>query len=70
MFSLPTLPVRGISLIGSYVGSLLEFQELLALARAGGIKPIPIETRPLDAAQQSLDDLRAGRIRGRVVLTP
>ncbi len=68
--SLPTLPLRGIGLIGSYVGSLSEFQELLALARAGGIKPIPIETRPLDAAQQSLDDLRAGRIRGRVVLAP
>jgi hypothetical protein len=31
---------------------------------------MPIESRPLDAAQQSLDDLRAGRVRGRVVLIP
>jgi len=52
------------------VGSLPELQELLVLARAGRVKPVPIETRPLDAAQQSLDDLRAGRIRGRVVLMP
>jgi D-arabinose 1-dehydrogenase-like Zn-dependent alcohol dehydrogenase len=68
--SLPTLPLRGIGLIGSYVGSLAEFKELMALARAGAVKPIPIEARPLEAAQRSLDDLRAGRIRGRIVLTP
>ncbi len=41
----------------------------MALAREGKIKPAPIETRALAAAQQSLDDLRAGRVKGRVVLT-
>ncbi|MFT4101048.1 MAG: alcohol dehydrogenase [Burkholderiaceae bacterium] len=68
--ALPTLPVRALAIQGSYVGSLVEFEELMALARAGKVKPMPIETRPLDAAQQSLDDLRAGRIGGRAVLTP
>lgn len=67
--ALPTLPMRGLTIQGSYVGSLAEFEELMALARAGKVKAMPIEERPLDAAQQSLDDLRAGRIRGRVVLT-
>jgi len=67
---LATLPLRGVGIVGVAVGSLPELQELLVLARAGRVKPVPIETRPLDAAQQSLDDLRAGRIRGRVVLTP
>ncbi len=67
---LATLPARAIGVIGVYVGSLPELRELVALARDGRVKPVPIETRPLDAAQQSLDDLRAGRIRGRVVLTP
>jgi D-arabinose 1-dehydrogenase-like Zn-dependent alcohol dehydrogenase len=67
---LATLPIRVVSVIGAFTGSLPEFRELMALAREGRIKPIPIETRPLDAAQQSLDDLRAGRVRGRVVLTP
>jgi D-arabinose 1-dehydrogenase-like Zn-dependent alcohol dehydrogenase len=65
---LPTLTLRAISLAGVFTGSLNEFRELLALAREGKVKPPPIETRPPDAAQQSLDDLRAGLIRGRVVL--
>jgi len=67
---LPTLPLRTISIAGVFTGSLPEFRELLALARQGKIKPMPIETRPLAAAQRSLEDLRAGRIRGRAVLTP
>jgi D-arabinose 1-dehydrogenase-like Zn-dependent alcohol dehydrogenase len=67
---LATLPLRGVSLIGVFTGTLPEFRELMALAREGKIKPAPIETRPPEMAQQSLDDLRAGRIRGRVVLTP
>ena len=66
---LPILPLKGASLVGSATGTLPEFRELLALAREGKIKPAPIETRRLEAAQQSLDDLRAGRVRGRVVLT-
>src|SRR5271170_4351928 len=67
--SLPTLPSRAISIIGVFTGTLPEFRELMALAREGKVKPAPIETRPLEMAQQSLDDLRGGRIPGRVVLT-
>jgi D-arabinose 1-dehydrogenase-like Zn-dependent alcohol dehydrogenase len=65
---LPTLPLRAIALAGVFTGSLGEFRELLALARAGKVKPMPIETRKPEMAQQSLEDLRAGRIQGRVVL--
>jgi D-arabinose 1-dehydrogenase-like Zn-dependent alcohol dehydrogenase len=67
--SLATLPLRAISIVGVFTGSLPEFRELMALAQEGKMKRTPIETRPLDEAQQSLDDLRAGRVRGRVVLT-
>ena len=67
--SLPTLPIRAISITGVYTGTLPEFRELMALAREGKVKPAPIEMRALDTAQQSLDDLRAGRARGRIVLT-
>jgi D-arabinose 1-dehydrogenase-like Zn-dependent alcohol dehydrogenase len=67
---LATLPLRAVGVVGSFVGSLPELRELLALARDGRVKSMPIESRPLDAAQQSLDDLRAGRVRGRLVLTP
>jgi D-arabinose 1-dehydrogenase-like Zn-dependent alcohol dehydrogenase len=31
---------------------------------------VPVTTRPLSAANQTLDDLRNGKITGRVVLTP
>ena len=40
----------------------------MALARAGKIAPLPIPERPLAEAQAALDDLRAGRVVGRVVL--
>ena len=67
---LPMLPLRGLTIMGSYVGSLDEAQEMMTLVREGKIDPIPVETRPLSAASESLDDLRQGRVTGRVVLTP
>ena len=68
--SLPLLPLRAISLIGSFVGSLAEFRELMDLARAGKLKEIPVEVRPMTEAQKTLDDLKGGRVLGRVVLKP
>ncbi len=68
--ALPLLPFRSISIGGSYVGSLGEMGELVALAAKGEARPVPVETRPLERAQASLDDLVAGRVVGRVVLTP
>jgi D-arabinose 1-dehydrogenase-like Zn-dependent alcohol dehydrogenase len=43
---------------------------VMALGRAGKVPPIPLDVRPLDAAPQALADLRAGRVRGRVILRP
>jgi D-arabinose 1-dehydrogenase-like Zn-dependent alcohol dehydrogenase len=65
-----TLPLRPITLQGSYVGSLADLQELVTAARKNGVPQIPIQKRPLEAAQDSLDDLKAGRVIGRVVLQP
>jgi D-arabinose 1-dehydrogenase-like Zn-dependent alcohol dehydrogenase len=67
---LPWMPQRSLSLRGSYVGTLEEMEEVMALGREGKVPPIPIEVRPLDQAAQSLDDLRAGRVAGRIVLKP
>ena len=68
--SLPLLPLKQLTIRGSYVGSLAEMAELMALARGGAVPPVPIEERPLAAAQAALDDLRAGAVLGRVVLRP
>jgi len=54
---------------GSFVGSCNDLRELIALVRTGKVKDIPVTSRPLSAASDTLDDLKAGRINGRVVLT-
>ncbi|HEY0824309.1 MAG TPA: zinc-binding dehydrogenase, partial [Ramlibacter sp.] len=64
------LSLKAISLLGSYVGSLAEMQELLAIAREGSIPPMPVSTRELRAASEALDALAAGGVRGRTVLVP
>lgn len=61
-------PLRVFTIEGTMTGTLDEANEMMALARAGKIPPVPIEERPLSAAQAALDDLRAGRVVGRVVL--
>ena len=66
--SVPLLPLTAMTLTGSYVGSPAEMAELMELARAGRIPALPVERRPLAAAQKTLDDMKAGRIVGRVVL--
>ena len=64
------LALKAVRITGSYVGSLREMGELMALARAGQVPPLPINTRPLAEADAALADLKAGRIRGRTVLVP
>ena len=66
--SLPLWPLRNLTVQGSYVGSLAEMRELMELAEAGRAPAIPVESRPLADAQAALDDLRAGRAVGRIVL--
>ncbi|MEJ0024529.1 MAG: alcohol dehydrogenase [Rhizomicrobium sp.] len=67
---LPMFPFRTISIGGSMTGSLGETKEMMELVRAGKVDPIPYSKRPLSAANQTLEDLREGKITGRVVLTP
>ncbi|HEX7220384.1 MAG TPA: alcohol dehydrogenase [Burkholderiales bacterium] len=65
---LPPIAQRAIGIQGSYVGSLQELKEVVALAKKGRLKPMPLETRPGGDANQALEDLKAGRVVGRVVL--
>jgi alcohol dehydrogenase, propanol-preferring len=68
--SLPPFPMRAITVQGSYTGSLTEVGELIELVKRTGLPPVPVRTRPLDDVNDVLSDLRAGKIIGRVVLTP
>ncbi|HTV90732.1 MAG TPA: alcohol dehydrogenase [Stellaceae bacterium] len=62
-------PFKMMTIEGSYVGTLEDLRELLALVQAGKVPPIPIETRPAEAAGEALADLKSGgKVRGRVVL--
>jgi D-arabinose 1-dehydrogenase-like Zn-dependent alcohol dehydrogenase len=65
---LPPIAQRAIGIVGSYVGSLQELKEVVALAKKGKIRPPPVETRPASEANAALEDLKAGRVVGRVVL--
>lgn len=68
--SLPPIPMRALTIQGSYVGSQHEMRELMELVRRTGLPPVPVATRPLDDVNAVMGDLRAGKIIGRVVLTP
>jgi len=59
--------LRAITVQGSHLGSVAELKEVVALAREGKIKPIPIETRPLAEVSRTLDELKLGKVIGRVV---
>ncbi len=65
---LPPIAQRAIGIVGSYVGSLQELKQVVALAKKGKLKSAPVETRPAEAANAALEDLKAGRVVGRVVL--
>jgi alcohol dehydrogenase len=70
-FSIPAamIPIKAMTIEGTLTGTLAEAREVLDLARAGKIAPIPMRERPLAEAQAALDALRAGRVVGRTVLS-
>lgn len=69
-WALPLIPIKAITIQGSYVGNLRETRELLDLVRAGRIPPIPVTPMPLAKANDALADLQKGRLVGRAVLVP
>lgn len=67
---LPLLVLKDLTIQGSDLGSLAEMGQLMELSRTGAIEPIPIDARPMEGVNQSLNDLDAGHVIGRVVLNP
>lgn len=66
--SIPLLVLRAISLRGSYVGGLNDLRELIALAKDGKLRPLPVESVPMAEVNTALDRLRRGEVKGRLVL--
>jgi len=69
-WALPLIPIKAITIQGSYVGNLRETRELLDLVRAKKVVPIPVTTMPLSKANDALVDLQKGKLVGRAVLVP
>ena len=65
--SLVPVAQRALTIQGSYVGTVAELREVVALAQAGKLKAIPTEVRGLDQVSRTLDELKAGTVVGRVV---
>jgi alcohol dehydrogenase len=70
-FSLPMVQwiYKRMTIEGFMVGTLDEAKELMALARSGKISPTPMKEEPMGEAQQWIDQLRAGKVVGRIMLT-
>src|SRR5437762_3590640 len=69
-WALPLIPIKAITIQGSYVGNLRDTEELLELVRNKMIAPIPVTPMPLARANDALVELQKGRLVGRAVLTP
>jgi alcohol dehydrogenase, propanol-preferring len=69
-WALPLIPIKAVTIQGSYVGNLKETRELLDLVRAKHIPPIPVTSMPLAKANDALLDLQKGKLVGRAILTP
>ena len=69
-FALPVamFVLKAMTIEGTLTGTLAEANEVVELAKAGRITPLPIVERPMAQAQAALEDLRAGRVVGRQVL--
>jgi NAD+-dependent secondary alcohol dehydrogenase Adh1 len=57
------------NVVGNLVGSYNDLAELMALAASGRVEMLT-RTYPLDAVNEAMDDLDAGRLRGRGILVP
>jgi alcohol dehydrogenase len=70
-FTMPVamFAIKAMTIEGTLTGTLAEARELIDLACSGKIAPIATRDRPLEEAQAALDELRAGRVVGRTVLT-
>lgn len=70
-FSLPMVQwiYKRMTIEGFMTGTLAEARELMTLARSGKIKPTPMKEEPMGDVQKWMEELRAGKVVGRIMLT-
>ncbi len=66
--ALPVVALRELTLGGSYVGTLQDLRELVALAQSGKLEAMAISTVPMHQANDALRRLERGEVTGRIVL--
>lgn len=69
-----TIPIfetvlNGITIVGSIVGTRTDLREVFEL-HAAGLTTVAREVRPLDAVNEAMADVEAGRVAARVVFQP
>jgi NAD+-dependent secondary alcohol dehydrogenase Adh1 len=69
--NVPTIDIISteINFVGNLVGTFNDLAELMTLAAQDKVK-LHTQTYPLDAVNDAMDDLDAGRLRGRGILVP
>lgn len=68
--SVPLIPLKNATIMGSYVGTLDDMAEMMALARSGKVPGLPVAKRPLADVGDVLARLKDGKIVGRTVVVP
>jgi NAD+-dependent secondary alcohol dehydrogenase Adh1 len=71
VLSVPAIDIISseINVVGNLVGTYNDLAELMTLAAEGRVT-LHTSTYPLDAANEAMDDLEAGRLHGRGILIP
>jgi D-arabinose 1-dehydrogenase-like Zn-dependent alcohol dehydrogenase len=64
------IPMRPLTIQGSYVGTLDELRELVAIVQRTKMKAIPVQRRPMAEVNAAMHELIAGKVVGRTILVP
>lgn len=68
VISLASLIFRPRTIQGTVTGNPQDLRDVVALARSGKLRPIPVSVMPRNQANAALEKLEAGQVRGRLVL--
>jgi alcohol dehydrogenase, propanol-preferring len=67
---LASVPLRALTITGAYTGRFDDLVNLVSLAKDGKIRSVVSDKIKMDRVNEALEDLKAGRISGRAVITP